>query len=183
MRKHDAFTLLECVAVVFISALLLMTIVPATRDMLWRSNSNTEINRLASLLHYARMEAMELNLAVSICPSKDSKHCGGQWQDGMLIFTDPDASGEAADKQILRVVGALQRGAQLVWQGFTGENFINIPPTVLSSRAAGSFVYCPEYNYRQYAQQLVINRVGRVRVSHTLSSEELSELCQATVTA
>lgn len=178
MRKCHAFTLLECVAVVSIGILLLMAVVPATRDLLWRSNSNTEINRLASLLHYARMEALDLNLAVSICPSRDGKHCGGQWQDGMLIFTDPDAGGNAESKQILRVVGALQRGSQLVWQSFTGENFINIPATVLSSRAAGSFTYCPEPKYRRYAKQLVINRIGRVRVSHSLSSEELSQLCQ-----
>lgn len=179
MLGKKAFTLIELLIVLAISAILLVAMVPTTRDLWWRSSSTSEINKLVGLLQYARTAAIELHVPVSLCPSNDGKHCGGQWQNGVLLFTDPAASGNADHKQILRVVNGFSQQAKLLWRSFTGKEFINIQPSPVSANAAGSFLYCPVSNYNHYAKRLVVNRLGRVRVSN--ASKKQRQLCKTAI--
>lgn len=98
MRAHVGLTLVELLSTIAIVAIIATVGVPAFSKMLATSRLNTERDRLLLSLYAARSAAIMRRVHVSLCPG-DVQGCSGstRWEDGWIVFEDPDASSDCAD--------------------------------------------------------------------------------------
>jgi type IV fimbrial biogenesis protein FimT len=79
---------------VSIAAILFGVVVPGFADLFANNRLATTTNELVSSIHYARSEAVRMEVPVSICASEDGESCSGgtDWGDGWVVFTDSSGS-------------------------------------------------------------------------------------------
>lgn len=88
--------MLELLAVMVIVAILATIGVPSFRYVTTSNRVATEADALLGDLQYARSEAIREGQAVTVCVSKDDANCDTSavspaWQEGWMIFSNPDA--------------------------------------------------------------------------------------------
>lgn len=106
MPKTNAFTLIEMMVALSVLVILATLAVPATGNLILDQRMNSAANHLITHLRFARSAALKHKSFVSACPSPDLSSCGGnRWENGWIVFLDPDRSGQpASEEAILRVV-------------------------------------------------------------------------------
>jgi type IV fimbrial biogenesis protein FimT len=97
MRDQSGFTLTEVMVVVAIVAILLSIGLPSYRYITNSYRMSAEMNSLLGDLMYARAEAIKEGTPVAICVSSDGLTCSGAttWQNGWIVFPDPNGGGSA----------------------------------------------------------------------------------------
>lgn len=165
----DGFTLIELIVTITVAGILLAVAVPAFQDLVLGKRLLTLSHETARALSLARQEAIKRGSRVSMCPSSDGAACAadGLWEQGWIVFTDPDGDGAVdAGEIVLWARGAFGGNATLR----TGANF-NSFVSYLPSGASrgngglgnGTFRLCnqrgPERGF-----SIVINNAGRVRI-------------------
>jgi uncharacterized protein (TIGR02596 family) len=107
-RTPLAFTLLELLVVLAVTALLGLIAFPALQGLLNRSNLNGGANSVAALLDLARQEASARNLAVEVRIYQDTSAArdrNGNFPYRMLALVIPaTVSGAAHDEFLTRVL-------------------------------------------------------------------------------
>ena len=88
----SAFTLLELIMVLVMLSLLVTLAVPSFRAMIQNNQSLALTHSLVSALNIARSEAIKRSVSVSVCAASDASFtaCGNNWNNGWLIFTNPN---------------------------------------------------------------------------------------------
>ncbi|MGD8908526.1 MAG: GspH/FimT family pseudopilin [Chromatiales bacterium] len=94
IRKQPGFTLLGTLSSIAIALSAYLFSLPLYN--LLNDRGPVHLLRelsLASHLEYARQQAIRLEAAVTVCPSRDGRNCqvGGDWRRGWLIFTDEES--------------------------------------------------------------------------------------------
>lgn len=94
-RSQRGLTLIELMVVVALVAILGMLSTGSMRGVIERNRIATGIDGFVGDLQFARSEAITRGLPVTLCPSSDGASCltGDQWQQGWIVFSDPDGSG------------------------------------------------------------------------------------------
>lgn len=93
-RQHSGFTLIELMMTLAVAAVLVGIAAPTFRDLSIRSQISGYTNELIATINYTRSEAVRRGLPISICPSDDDGgSCSGNWNDGWIVFTDPNGDG------------------------------------------------------------------------------------------
>jgi type IV fimbrial biogenesis protein FimT len=94
---NKAFTLVELVVVLAITAIFLTVAVPSFIEFIQNNRVSTLTNELTSMIQIARMEAIKRGFPVSVCPAGSAQltSCGGQgnWQMGWIVFLDRNNTG------------------------------------------------------------------------------------------
>lgn len=87
-----AFTLVEIIVVLIMLTILVTLAIPSFQSMIKNNQSVSLTNELVSALNLTRSEAIKRGLSVSICAASDSSltTCGTNWENGWLIFTNPN---------------------------------------------------------------------------------------------
>lgn len=93
MRQHSGFTLVELLIAVAILGVLLGMATPGFQTVMQDTRQVASYNKLASVLRFARSEAIKRSVAVSVCARATNSTCGNDWSQGMLIFDDAAANG------------------------------------------------------------------------------------------
>lgn len=89
-NRQDGFTLIELMITLVIAAVLVGIAVPSFQTFIKRNQADTLQSRVASAVATARTEAASRNTFVSMCASDDGAACGGSWNNGWIIYENPD---------------------------------------------------------------------------------------------
>ena len=91
MNKHTAgLTLLELLIVVSITAILATVALPSMSTLVAETRIRSGTSTLASMMKFARMQAVARNAPVTLCPGHEGTACGeaNEWNRGVMVFED-----------------------------------------------------------------------------------------------
>ncbi|MCI0655295.1 MAG: GspH/FimT family pseudopilin [Methylococcaceae bacterium] len=166
VQSNRGFTLVESIVTLSVVALLLTIGIPGFRELISDNRMITQYNDFVSALNSTRSEAIKRGLGVTICKRNAAgSACNnrGNWEDGWIIFTDPDRDGAVdanANESILRIHEPL-----------TGNNTLRASPTRnrityngqgFARGFADTFKLCDNRGAAN-AKGLVISNNGRTR--------------------
>jgi type IV fimbrial biogenesis protein FimT len=165
------FTLIELLVVVAVTAVLLGVAVPSMTRIIVATRLTSYSNSLLSAMYLARSEAVKRNRRVAVCKSDNGLRCAvtGGWEQGWIVFHDPNANGLADEGElIVHHTQALASGFRLRGNQSVAHYISFVPSgrTRLASGAfqAGTLTLCKQSADATQARQIVINNVGRARV-------------------
>jgi type IV fimbrial biogenesis protein FimT len=121
---HQGFTLIELMVTLSIAAILMAIAAPSFVEMTRRNRIVTYTNTFMGSLSYARSEAIRRGSPISVCHSNDGLSCSGSWNDGWIIFVNPNGGSPAAVDTGETVVAAhegLSSGYTLASDTFTSD--------------------------------------------------------------
>ena len=104
--RQSGFTLIEMLMALTVAGIVIALAVPSFRYITNSNRIASEINGLLGDLQYARAEAIKEGRSVTVCVSASGTGCAGTttWQNGWIVFQDPNANGVVdAGETILRV--------------------------------------------------------------------------------
>lgn len=166
------FTLIELMIVLVVLASTLSLGAPMLQNQLHSNRLRAESSRFLDAINLARSEAVMRNLPVSICPSSMSitgtAKCAGTYADGWIVFanTDKDKVVDAGTDKVLQVFEGVPAGYRITNRSGTKAAFelINYLPDG-SSHSNRTLLFCPPQRTSAQAMSIVINIVGRARLS------------------
>lgn len=95
------FSIIELMVTVAIVAILAAIALPSFVETIARNRIAAQANDFIAAVNLARMEAIRRNGTSGVCSSTDSATCGGDWDDGWIVWaTDPT---DATVRNVLRV--------------------------------------------------------------------------------
>ncbi|MEJ2513757.1 MAG: GspH/FimT family pseudopilin [Gammaproteobacteria bacterium] len=171
MGNQRGFTLAELLITIVILAILAGIGVPALRDVVLSNRQTAAVNDLVTALQVARSHAISrgegrdlytaADPTVVVCASADGASCGGGWEDGWIIFRDPDGDGSpaAGDGGVLRVFEGPR--SQAISSGGVGIVRFRRDGRV---GAPMSFTFCDERGVA-YGRSINIDFTGRPSTS------------------
>ncbi len=163
---HRGFTLIELLITILILIILVTLAAPGMAGLLRHNRTQVTAHELFQALQLARLEAVRRNDRATIRPLGDS------WQEGWVVFADPEHSGRLPDESEFLALGSPKKGVR-VSANRPLRDHVSFLGTGESRRSgggqnyrgaflAGTFTVCPEQQGRGY--QLVLARGGRVRM-------------------
>jgi type IV fimbrial biogenesis protein FimT len=161
-RNAKGFTLLEILLVLVIISTLVISSIYGWRAWETRQQRLIALHTLQDVLVFAKQTALIQNEQVTICAAASDTLCGEDWSKGMLVFFDPNNSGQPHDSKLLMRVPALtgKQAITIRWQGWLKHTFVRFMPDGTPHSYHGTF-YWIEANTE--TPILVINAAGRIR--------------------
>lgn len=88
--SQRAFSVVELTTTLAVALVILTIAVPGFRTITGSSAVSAGINDMASVLHFARGQAIMSGVQVVLCPSEDGHSCSDSfhWHQGLIIFAD-----------------------------------------------------------------------------------------------
>ena len=169
MRREAGLTLVELLVAIAVLGVLLAIGVPAFGNFAVDSRLSAATNRFVAAIHVARSEAVRRNARVTLCPSIDGVFCatGGDWDQGWIVFSDLDGTGERDPGEPILTVGQSTSGGVQITGNTPVRHYISYVGLGATRRASGALqmgtvTLCAGTEGRQ----VIISRTGRPRVQH-----------------
>ncbi len=176
IKNELGFSLVELLICIAILAILLGLAIPGYSSFVQKNRANQVINQLSHAINLGRSTAIITQRMVTFCRSEDGLSCGGNWQDGSILFTDQNADREInGDDQLILHIPMLELPGTLKWRSFQNRQYLQLTPLGFTNYQNGNFTYCPENNDATLAQQIVISRTGRIRLAIDYDGDGLRE--------
>lgn len=163
-RKITGFTLLELLICLLLLALLGTLSVPGLQTLVERQRSDIIMRSLADAIAVARTTAITTGEVVTLCRSENGSECGGQWQDGALLFTDSNGDREInQEDSVRRYFTFPEADGSLRWRAFQNRQYLQFTSQGHTRHQNGSFTYCAASKKPELARQLILSRTARAR--------------------
>ena len=167
------FTLIELLIALALAGVLLTLAVPAFGNLIDRTRMDADASELLRTLRYARQEAVRSNQTITVAPLVER-----DWNQGWVVFIDLNHNGELdEDEQILRAYEGTSSSsirANTPLSRYVRYNALGQSQLLNGGFQAGTFRFCPQ-DLTQPGVVMVVNRVGRVRVSREVIGWEHCE--------
>jgi type IV fimbrial biogenesis protein FimT len=161
-RHGSGFTVLECLIVVSILAILLVQGVPALQDYGLRQRMSAAMHALHSHLALARNDAVRFNVDIVVCPGETTRGCreDSHWDAGWLVFEDLNGDREYQVSE--RVLAAEPGLEHIAIRSSSGRRTVRFAANGSAPGSNGSISFC-DMRGPLFARKLVISNLGRVR--------------------
>ncbi|MDZ4728521.1 MAG: GspH/FimT family pseudopilin [Xanthomonadales bacterium] len=156
------FTVLECLIVVSILAILLVQGVPALRDYGLRQRMSAAMHALHSHLAMARNDAVRFNAEMVACPGNIESGCrsDSNWDSGWLVFNDLNGDRQyQVTEQLLAAEPGLE---QIMIRSSSGRPYLRFVPNGSAPGSNSSLSFC-DVRGPVAARKLVVSNLGRIR--------------------
>lgn len=165
MRRTRGFTVIEMLAVLLITAILLGIGVPAMQDITARTRADSAIFQLRAMLGLARQSAITMNRDITVCGTLDGMRCSAEWREQpALLFADLNANRMLDPEDRLILQSDATRRAGVRWRGSGGRAYLRFKADG-GVREYGHFMYCPDGEDLRFGRQLVVSATGRPRLA------------------
>jgi len=137
---------------------------PGLQALTEQQSGDNVMSRLASAIAFGRTTAITTGEVVTLCRSKDGKQCGGQWQEGVLLFSDSNADRKINQgDSVMRYFTFPEAQGRLSWQAFQNQQYLQFTSVGHTRNQNGSFTYCATNKKPELARQLIVSRTARAR--------------------
>ena len=106
MNKLPGYTLIELMSILAVVSILLTVGLPLMNVFFEGNRMISNTNDLVAGLNIARSEAIKQQMRVTLCQSDNQASCSGtgQWEDGWIVFQDPNGNNNVdVGERILRL--------------------------------------------------------------------------------
>lgn len=106
MKKSFGYSLIELMSMLAVVAILVTVGLPLMNVFFESNRMISNTNDLVAGLNIARSEAIKQQMRVTLCQSSNTTACTGsnQWEDGWIVFQDPNGNATVdAGERLLRV--------------------------------------------------------------------------------
>ena len=179
MTNRSGFTLLECLIVLAVIALLSSLAAPSLARLVARNKAYDYTNRLYASLHFARDYAISNSVRIVICKTRGGTHCrrSGDWSEGWLIFEDTDHNADCVDSngdrrcdadngRILRIGDGFGDGRYALFGNAHIANRVWFDPSGFANGSNGTFSLCRDQAGKTVpVEGIVVSNPGRTRVT------------------
>lgn len=158
----SGFSLVELIVVMALLAILINLGIPALSHSFERNQARVAINAIYRAINLTRFTAINHGVMTTLCKSADGQSCGGQWQQGFIVFTDRNADRHVNDDdRLIQVFPAPSESGTLLFRAFQNKQYLQMTPQGFTNYQNGNFTFCPQNKDSSLAQQVIINRSGR----------------------
>jgi len=158
------FNLVETMTAMAVVAIAATLALPSFEGTLRRTRTATALHRITSSLALARNTALMRRGPVSVCPSQDGRHCrkDGMWEEGWIVFPDPDKTGEpASDADVIRIEDPISHN--LILRATPGRHRARFQANGQAVGSTLTLSLCLRDDLRPLGR-VILNNWGRVRV-------------------
>lgn len=174
--RHTGLTLLELLIALGIITTLLGLSLPSMQTAFKQYHGEHVLHSISSAINAGRTAAVARNIPVSVCPSNDGWRCSGTWNDGLIVFTDPDGQRDPTDSgEILQQIRWPELSGHIRWRAFGNRQYLEINTLGNILHQNGNFTWCPHDGDRRQAHQLVVNITGRMRLARDSNGDGIRE--------
>jgi len=175
MNKSGGLTAPELLITLCLLSVMAGMSLPSFRSLVDQQKAATAIRDIATALRQARASAVTTAALVTACPSPDGVSCGGQWHEGVMVFTDRNGNHvlDTTDR-LLHRVNSLRPPGTLRWRAFRNRNYLQFTGNGFTRYQNGNFTFCHHSDPRQH-RQLIVSRTGRLRFTHDSDDDGLRE--------
>lgn len=163
--KHAGFTLVEALLVLAFITITVTLAIPSFSQFSHNSQARTSAHLLLTSLSAARVHAITHGVPVTVCPAGSDFTCrsDGQWDDGWLIFRDPERKGQPRDPDaILRRVSPAGAGQGLGIRSDGSRRQVRFLPDGRSAGTNLTIRLCSRHP-RVAGSAVIVSNSGRAR--------------------
>jgi type IV fimbrial biogenesis protein FimT len=187
MKKSLGYTLIELMSMLAVVSILVSVGLPMLNVFFDSNRMVSNTNDLVAGLNIARSEAIKQQIRVTLCQSADSASCtgSGQWEDGWIVFQDPNGNATVdGGERILRLNAAVD--GQVTIRSNDVGNLIassvsftsrGLPKALNGGAQSGTFRICDKRGLKvnadgvsTVARGVVLSPSGKVRSSNQLAN-------------
>ncbi len=169
-RSARGFTLIELLLALSIISIVASLAGPSLSRLVDNNRLRTEANRVLTTLTLTRSEAVKLNQPVTICSSEDGLSCGGDWEDGWIVFSnvDADATVDTGTDRGVRVYEGVNHGVSLA--GNLGVSTLTYYGDGTLAAGSGTIAICDAEASTSRGWGIRLNAAGRPRMQKGVAS-------------
>lgn len=161
--EQGAFSLLECLVVLVLIAVLMGLMTPALAARVSDRDRFFAAQQMYAELHRARVTAVTQQLHLTVCPSQSGTRCDrtNEWHWGWITFIDPDKSGQPTGPSVILAHGEAQPALQM---RSGGRQRVRFQPQGTAYGNNLTIEFCMR-NGSGKATALVVSNPGRIRIT------------------
>ncbi len=163
VKGHGSgFSVLECLVVICILAILLVQGVPALRDYGLRQRMSAAMHALHTQLAMARNDAIRSGTEIVACPGNRETGCrsDSHWDPGWIVFDD--ANGDRQFQTTEKLLAAEPGLQHLMIRSSSGRPYLRFVANGSAPGSNSSISFC-DVRGPVAARKLVISNLGRIR--------------------
>lgn len=187
MKKSLGYTLIELMSMLAVVTILVSVGLPMLNVFFDSNRMVSNTNDLVAGLNIARSEAIKQQSRVTLCQSSDNASCtgSGQWEDGWIVFQDPNGNATVdGGERILRLNAAVD--GQVTIRSNDVSNLIassvsfssrGLPKALNGGAQSGTFRICDKRGLKvnadgvsTVARGVVLSPSGKVRSTNQLAN-------------